>query len=105
MECFFETVCHKCGQIDEAKFSLGSTHLKQICNGCGAYIKFFDKNKVPPVPEIKLRIWAICSSDIELINKLKKEILFPENTNGLYQKVAYWKLYLAARKHQAYLFQ
>lgn len=104
MTSFFEHNCYKCGCIDEAKFILGSTHLKQVCNGCGCYVKFFDKKLVPPIPEIKMRIWALSGSNLELINNVKKEMLFPEGLTGLYGQVSYWNLYLKIRKEVAHLF-
>lgn len=98
MEPFFETQCHKCGIVDEAKFSYAGPHLKQICCECGAYIKFFDKKLIPDVQEIKLKIWAITGGDLERINEAKKKIEFVDNLTGLYQKIMYWRLYLHIRK-------
>lgn len=94
---FFEHECHKCGSVDEARFSLGSVHLKQICNGCGAYVKFFDKKLLPDIPEIKIKIWGI-TQDLRVISQAKDDIDFVPGLSGLYGKVMYWKLYIQLRK-------
>lgn len=94
---FFETDCHKCGSVDEARFILGNTHVKQICNNCGCYVKFFNKSLIPDIPEIKMKIWAICDN-IDEINDAKSEIDFVDKLTGLYGKIMYWKLYLEMRR-------
>lgn len=94
---FFETTCHKCGSVDEAKLILGSVHVKQICNGCGCYVKFFNKALIPDIPEIKMKIWAI-SSDLTAIKEAKESIDFVEKLSGIYGKIMYWKLYLEMRR-------
>lgn len=94
---FFETGCHKCGCIDEAKFVFSSNMaVKQVCNGCGAYIKFFDKGLVPTHIAIKQKIWYIVEADVKIIDAAKKEVEFIELT-GMQQRLMYWKLYLYIR--------
>lgn len=94
---FFETECHKCGSVDEAKLILGSVHVKQVCNGCGAYVKFFNKALIPDIPEIKMKIWAVAEQDLSIIADAKLDIDFVPNLTGLYGKIMYWKLYLYLR--------
>lgn len=95
---FFETSCHKCGCIDEAKFVFSSNGaVKQVCNNCSAYIKFFDKSLVPNVIVIKQKIWYIVEGNIQEIQDAKKEVEFIEVT-GMAQRLQYWKLYLYLRK-------
>lgn len=96
---FIETSCHKCGACDEARFVNSGPHLKQICIACGAYIKFFDKAKVPDVKEVKLKIFYMTEGDLSFMSQLKKESEFIEGLTGLQQKLMYWKLYLHARKY------
>lgn len=98
LEPFFKHECHKCGVIDEACFVYSGPHIKQICNECGAYVKFFDKAKIPDVKEIKIKIFSICLSDLHLISEAKKEMGFIENLTGLSAKMMYWKLYLFVRR-------
>jgi hypothetical protein len=83
MLTFFEHSCFKCGIVDEYKFTYAGPHIKQVCNNCGAYVKFFDKNKIPDIKEIKLKIWHLTNQDLTVISFL----------NG---KMMYWKLYLTA---------
>lgn len=97
---FFETACHKCGSVDEAKLILGSVHVKQVCNGCGSYIKFFNKSLIPDIPEIKMKIWAI-TNNLEEIEIAKQNIDFVEKLTGLYGKIMYWKLYLELRRRSS----
>jgi hypothetical protein len=97
MTSFFEHTCHKCGLIDEARFVFAGPHVKQVCNGCGFYVKFFDKAKVPDVREIKLKIWAITRQDLELIEQAKKAVDFTP-CKGLYEKMMYWRVYLKVRE-------
>lgn len=73
---FLEHHCVKCGITDEAKFILGSVHLKQVCNHCGFYVKFFDKTKLPSTAECEF---------IEL--------------KGLGKQLMYWRLYLKIRDY------
>lgn len=99
---FFEHSCHKCGVIDEARFSLGSVHLKQICNNCGFYVKFFDKNLLPTIHDIKTKIWFIAEQDLQVIKKAKDECEFNEGMGDkIYGRLEYWKLYLQIRKMAA----
>jgi hypothetical protein len=97
MKSFFEHTCYKCGLIDEAKFVFAGPHVKQVCNGCGFYVKFFDKAMIPDVMEIKLKIWAITNQDLTLIEKAKREVEFTPCT-GLTAKMMYWRVYLKVRE-------
>ena len=94
---FFETICHQCGAMDEAKFTFAGPHIKQVCLHCGCYIKFFNKSSIPDSKDIKQKIWHIADGNIEVINKAKKQVEFLENLTGLNQKLMYWKLYLYLR--------
>jgi hypothetical protein len=98
MKAFFEHKCHKCGLIDEARFVHAGPHLKQICNGCGFYVKFIDKSEIPDHIEIKQKIWFIANQNLALIKKAKQEVEFIELT-GLSRKLQYWKLYLKVREY------
>jgi hypothetical protein len=97
MQCFFETGCRKCGAIDEARFTFAGPHIKQVCNACGFYVKFFDKAKIPDIKDLRLKIWHISDQNIDLINKCKKDMEFVEGMKGLDGKMMYWKLYLHIR--------
>ena len=101
MSKFFEHTCHKCGATDEAMFVYAGPHIKQVCNACGFYVKFFDKAKIPDIKEIKLRMWSISNQNAELINSLKPGVNFIEGMTGLDGKIMYWKLYLALRSKLA----
>ena len=96
MKPFFETTCDKCGVIDEAKFVDANIHVKQICNSCGCYIKFFSKNKLIHEKELKLRIFEVVKGDLKIIEQTKEKIDFPPKDNFyLYNvRLLYWKLYL-----------
>ena len=91
---FFQTHCHKCGATDEAKFTYAGPHIKQVCNKCNFYIKFFDKASIPDAKDIRLKIWSISNQDIQLINKCKINVDFIEGLKGVDGKMMYWKLYL-----------
>src|SRR5690242_12057509 len=96
---FFQTTCHKCGCIDEAKFVFSTNGaVKQICNGFGFYVKFFDKGLVPTVIAIKEKIWYIVEADINVIENAKIEVEFLNDLKGLPRQIMYWKLYLHVRK-------
>jgi len=97
MQLLIPNECHYCGVVDEAKFVYAGPHMKQICNSCGRYVKFFDKSKIPDSKEIKLKIWSI-TQDIDRISEAKKQCSFIENLKGLDLKVMYWRLYLQIRK-------
>jgi hypothetical protein len=99
MKSFFEHKCTRCGVIDEARFLFAGPHIKQVCNSCGAYVKFFDKSLIPDVKEIKLKIWVISDQNLELIEKAKKEMEFAGACSGLWEKIMYWRLYLKVREH------
>ncbi len=97
MQLLIPNECHYCGLVDEAKFVYAGPHVKQICNGCGKYVKFFDKSKIPDARETKLAIWAI-TTDLAQINEAKQESGFVENLKGLDLKMIYWRLYLEIRR-------
>lgn len=92
-----ESQCHKCGVIGESILSWAGPHIKQSCASCGAYIKFYDKARIPDVREVKIQIWGLAASDIELIDKIKSNIRFVENLSGLDAKLEYYKLYKAIK--------
>lgn len=97
MELLIPHECHRCGVVDEAKFTFAGPHIKQVCNNCNSYVKFFNKSWVPDKTEIKLRIWAItqCTSTLA---SLKKEIGFIDTgLTPLEEKMQYWRLYLKVR--------
>lgn len=96
MQLLIPNECHYCGLVDEAKFVYAGPHIKQICNGCGKYVKFFDKAKIPDAKETKLVIWSI-TQDLEKINQAKANCNFIENLTGLDLKIMYWWLYLSIR--------
>lgn len=85
--------CHKCGVIGESRLSWAGPHIKQSCDSCGAYQKFYDKASIPDVREIKIKIWGRVNGDISLIESAKKEMNFVENLKGLDAKLEYYKLY------------
>lgn len=92
--------CHSCGVIDEAKFVYAGPHIKQVCNGCGKYVKFFSKYAIPDVKEIKLKIWGI-TRDISKIDEIKSNLGFPNDTeyvSNIDSKMMYWRLYLTLRQ-------
>lgn len=99
MDNFFNHECHKCGGIDEAKFSLAGPHVKQTCLHCGCYVKFFDKSLIPSVPDIRNAIWVWSNKNVEIINKAKESTGFtePEKVNSLWAKLSWWKVYLKVR--------
>jgi hypothetical protein len=98
MTTFFQHTCHKCGLIDEARFVFAGPHIKQVCNGCGFYVKFFDKGMIPDVKDIKYKTWYISNLNIDLINSAKKQVEFMDVKGSLNQKMMYWKLYLKVRE-------
>lgn len=95
---FFQHECHKCGVADEARFVNAGPHVKQVCNNCGFYVKFFDKTLIPDVKDIRLKIWFVCEQDATVITNLKQQCEFVESLQGLQAKLQWWKLYLAARR-------
>lgn len=97
---FFETVCHKCGCINEAKFVFSTNGaVKQVCNDCGFYVKFFNKALIPTHYAIKEKIWYIVEGDLEIIKEAKKDVEFIEELKGLSKQLMYWKLYLEILNH------
>lgn len=93
-ERFFNHTCVKCGCLDEAKFVIARNGaVKQVCNACGAYVKFFNKALVPSLLDIKQKIWYITERNLVLINSAKAKVEFIECT-GMAQQIMYWKLYL-----------
>lgn len=97
MELLIPHECHSCGVVDEAKFIFSGPHIKQLCNGCDRYVKFFHKNRIPDVREIKLKIWAI-TTDFKEISDAKIKSGFVDNLIGIEQRMVYWRLYLQIRK-------
>lgn len=85
--------CHKCGCIGESKLSWAGPHIKQSCPECGAYQKFYDKEAIPDVREIKIKIWGLVNADLDKVLSIKKEIGFVDNLKGLDAKLEYYKLY------------
>lgn len=91
--------CQSCGLVDESKFKYAGPHIKQVCNGCNSYVKFYSKWLIPDPKEIVLKIQSI-TMDIDEINEAKKVIGFvlPNGVNSLDKKIMYWRLYLQIRK-------
>lgn len=83
--------------VDEARFTYAGPHIKQVCNGCGFYVKFFNVKLIPDIKDIRLKIWAISNQNIEIC---KKEVDFIDNLKELDGKMMYWKLYLQVRKYK-----
>lgn len=97
MQLLIPNECHNCGLVDEAKFVYAGPHIKQICNGCGSYVKFFPASKIPDSRDVKLKIWSI-TRDIRKIAYAKSVCGFVEDLSGTDKKIMYWRLYLAVRK-------
>src|SRR5690606_16985068 len=97
MELMIPYDCPRCGVTDEAKFLFSGPHVKQVCNNCGSYVKFYNKSNIPDASEIKLKIWSI-TQDMGKIEQAKSKIGFVENLKGLYRNIMYWRLYLQIRK-------
>lgn len=89
--------CHICGLVDEAEFIFSGPHIKQICQGCKRYVKFFHKSAIPDVREIKLKIWSITQKTI-VIDIHKDLIGFVDNLSGIDNKIMYWRLYLSIKE-------
>lgn len=100
---FFEHICHEsdCGLADEARFLHAGPHIKQVCNGCGAYVKFFPEHLIPDVEYIKQKIWNIVDADQSRIDAMKKDVEFIEGLSGKYAKLMYWNLYLNLRQEES----
>ena len=98
---FFEHACEKCGVIDEARFLHAGPHIKQVCNNCEAYVKFFPEHTIPDVEYIKQKIWNIVDGDQVKITEMKVDTEFVEGLTGKYAKLMYWNLYLNIRSAQA----
>lgn len=98
MELLIPHECHYCGLVDEAKFVYAGPHIKQVCNGCNRYVKFFSKYQIPDIKEIKLKIWSM-TTDVVFIDKLKSEIGFTSSSTAdvLDKKIMYWRLYLKVK--------
>jgi hypothetical protein len=97
---FFPNTCHKCGAIGEAKFIIGSTHLKQVCVACGFYVKFFDKALVPNVLQIRQKIWFVSGQNKELIEQCKVQAEYTDGLSGLNEKIMWWNVYLILLKYK-----
>lgn len=98
MTAFFPHTCTKCGLIDEARFVYAGPHVKQVCNGCGFYVKFFDKALIPDVRDIRAKIWVVAVGNKDLIEQAKYACEFIPGLSGVNGKMMYWKLYLEVRK-------
>lgn len=98
MELMIPHDCHNCGLVDEAKFTYAGPHIKQVCNGCGRYVKFFNKSDIPDHRETRIRIWSIAKEDVTLIESAKFKCGFTSNVTGLDLKIMYWRLYLTVRE-------
>lgn len=92
-----ESQCHKCGIIGESRLTWAGPHIKQSCDNCGAYQKFYDKALIPDVREIKIQIWGLVKADLSIIERVKSEINFVENLTGLDAKLQYYKLFKAVK--------
>jgi len=88
-----ESYCHKCGVIGESRLAWAGPHIKQSCDNCGAYIKFYDKAKLPDVREIKIKIFGLAERNLEKIQYWKNQIKFVEGLSGIDEKLEYYKLY------------
>jgi hypothetical protein len=97
MELLVPHVCSHCGATDEAKFIFSGPHLKQVCNSCNRYVKFFSKSAVPDITEVKLKIWSL-TQGTSFIDAAKEPCGFLEGATGLEGKVLYWRLYLKVRE-------
>lgn len=97
MELLVPHVCSHCGVTDEAKFIFSGPHLKQVCNSCGRYVKFFSKSAVPDAREVKFKIWGI-TQDTSFIDAAKEKSGFVDGFNGLELRMMYWRLYLTVRE-------
>lgn len=95
---FFPTTCHRCGVTDEARFQYAGPHIKQVCNACGFYVKFFDKGAIPDVRAIREKIWFVSKQDLELVHKAMTEAEYVAGTEGMTAKMMWWKVYLQVRK-------
>jgi hypothetical protein len=100
MELLVPHDCSYCGTTDEAKFIFSGPHLKQVCNGCNRYVKFYSKSAVPDTQEIKHKIWAI-TQDTAFIDAAKEESGFVISASGFDLKIMYWRLYLKVRELDA----
>lgn len=100
MELLVPHECHNCGLVDEAKFIFSGPHIKQVCNGCDRYVKFYAMSAIPDVTEIKLKIWSI-TRNVGIINSCKKYSSFVPNLSGIEKKITYWRLYLKVREEMS----
>lgn len=95
---FFPHTCTKCGHTDEARFVYAGPHVKQVCNHCGFYVKFFPIGSIPDVREIRLKIWHAAAEDLELITRAKHEAEFTERRETLAAKMQWWRVWLKVRE-------
>lgn len=91
--------CHRCGVIGESRLTWAGPHIKQSCDACWAYVKFYDKALIPDMREMKIAIWGLVKADLNIINQVKNEIGFVEKLTGLDAKLQYYKLYKAVVEH------
>ena len=97
MELLVPHECHYCGLVDEAKFIFSGPHVKQVCNGCNRYVKFYSMSAIPDVREIKLKIWSL-TTDLNIIDECKIKSSFVPGLSGIDNKITYWRLYLKVRE-------
>jgi len=80
-------------------YGYAGPHIKEVCSGCGAYIRFAPKVTIPSFQESKQMIWAI-TQDVELISEKKKEMgVFHPNLKGVDANIAYNNLHVRIAKH------
>lgn len=98
MENFFTHECFKCGGIDEANFEICGPHIKQVCLHCGCYVKFRSKMEIPPLGEIRKKIWETTGGDLNIISKAKEMSGFTEKYEDVKTAlVGWWSIYIKSR--------
>lgn len=95
---FFPHTCPRCNVTDEARFTYAGPHIKQVCNGCGAYVKFFDKGLIPDVRAIREKIWFVSGKDLELVHKAMSAAEYIPGTGEITAKMQWWRVWLEVRK-------
>lgn len=95
---FFPHSCHRCGQTDEARFAYAGPHVKQVCNACGAYVKFFPIGAIPDVLTIRGKIWYVSGQSRELIERAKVAAEYADQPDKLQAQMAWWRVWLEVRK-------
>lgn len=95
---FIECKCTKCGAIGESKLSISGKHVKQSCNSCGAYVKFYPQNDLPPLKDVRAWIWEYTGGDLAVIGVFKNATNFVNYEDYLGKFIQYWKIYLQCLK-------